>query len=181
MNREIIDWNNCHTSEQLKSISTTKNKLEKDFDELDCISKKAVQTRLKEIINEMETIFADIREREVNDSVCGLCEYDCSHGLDGFANECPGFEKDDCFKLNEKYKAEWLDISNLPSLTPQKPKIGHCKDCKYFEYDSMANVDGVPLIVAHEICSKWGDGCKTRENGYCFLFEPKADLREVKE
>jgi len=87
------------------------------------ISRKAVQTRLKEIINEMETIFADIREREVNDSVCGLCEYDCDHGLDGYANECPGFEKDDCFKLNEKYKAEWLDISNLPSVTPQEPKF----------------------------------------------------------
>ena len=87
---------------------------------IDCISRKAVQTRLKEIINEMETIFANIREREVDDSVCGLCEYDCDHGLDGFANECPGFEKDDCFKLNEKYRAEWLDISNLPSVTPQE-------------------------------------------------------------
>ena len=115
----VIDWNNCHTSEQLDSIATTKNNLG-----VDCISRKAVQTRLKEIINEMETIFADIREREVNDSVCGLCEYDCDHGLDGFANECPGFEKDDCFKLNEKYRAEWLDISNLPSVTPIRPK-GH--------------------------------------------------------
>ena len=97
--------------------STTKNNLGVDY-----ISRKAVQTRLKEIINEMETIFADIREREVNDSVCGLCEYDCDHGLDGYANECPGFEKDDCFKLNEKYKVEWLDISNLPSVTPQEPR-----------------------------------------------------------
>lgn len=52
-------------------------------------------------------------------------------------------------------------------------KIGRCRDCKYFEYDSVANVDGIPLIVAHEICNKWGDGCKTREDGYCFLFEPK--------
>lgn len=24
-----------------------------------------------------------------------------------------------------------------------------------------------------EICNKWGDGCKTKEDGYCFLFEPK--------
>lgn len=50
---------------------------------------------------------------------------------------------------------------------------GHCKDCKYFEYDSAVKVDGAPLIVAHEICSKWGNGCKTREDGYCFLFEPQ--------
>ena len=117
---------------------TTKNDLVAD-----CISRKAVQTRLKEIINEMETIFANIREREVDDSVCGLCEYDCDHGLDGFANECPGFEKDDCFKLNEKYRAEWLDISNLPSVTPQETRKGHwiflnsyflpykCSECNY--------------------------------------------------
>lgn len=58
-------------------------------------------------------------------------------------------------------------------LLKQEPKIGHCKDCKYFEYDSVAKVDGVPLIVAHEICSKWGDGCKTKEDGYCFMFEPQ--------
>ena len=52
-------------------------------------------------------------------------------------------------------------------------EIKHCKDCKYFEYDSVAKVGGIPLIVAHEICSKWGDGCKTKEDGYCFLFEPR--------
>lgn len=51
--------------------------------------------------------------------------------------------------------------------------IGLCKDCKYFEYDSVAKVDGVPLIVAHEICNKWGNGCKSNENGYCHLFEEK--------
>lgn len=58
----------------------------------------------------------------------------------------------------------------------QEP-TGHCKDCKYFEYDSVAKVDGIPLIVAHEICNRWGDGCKTSENGFCFLFE----RREVEE
>ena len=47
--------------------------------------------------------------------------------------------------------------------------IRKCKDCKHFEYDSVANVDGVPLIVAHEICKAWG------ENGYCFLYEPKEE------
>jgi len=50
-----------------------------------------------------------------------------------------------------------------------------CKDCKYFEYDSVAQVDGIPIIIAHEICKKWGDGCKTNENGYCFLAELKEE------
>ena len=75
------------------------------------------------------------------------------------------------------YAVRMSDIRQLPSVTPQQ-KIGHCKECKYFEYDSMARVDGIPLIVAHEICNKWGDGCKTNENGYCFLFEPQERSKE---
>ena len=71
------------------------------------------------------------------------------------------------------------ELAKLPPVNPQEPKTGHCKDCKYFEYDSVAKVDGIPLIVAHEICSRWGDGCKTREDGYCFLFEPQES--EVEE
>lgn len=51
----------------------------------------------------------------------------------------------------------------------------HCKCCKHFEYDVFATVDGIPLIVGHEMCNKWGNGCKTKEDGYCFLFEPKDD------
>lgn len=43
---------------------------------------------------------------------------------------------------------------------------------------SVAKVDGIPLIVAHEICSRWGDGCKTKEDGYCFLFEPQESEEE---
>ena len=70
-------------------------------------------------------------------------------------------------------------IKKLPSVSTEK--TGHCKDCKYFEYDSVAKVDGIPLIVAHEICSKWGDGCKTREDGYCFLFEPQPYKGESEE
>ena len=61
-------------------------------------------------------------------------------------------------------------ICQLPSVTQ---KSGKCKNCKYFEYDSVAKVDGIPLIVAHEICKRWGDGCKTSEDGYCYLFEPQ--------
>lgn len=66
----------------------------------------------------------------------------------------------------------------LPSVTH---KSGKCKECKYFEYDSVAKVDGIPLIVAHEICNKWGNGCKTSEDGYCYLFEPQeSEVRNEK-
>lgn len=50
-----------------------------------------------------------------------------------------------------------------------------CKDCKYFEYDDRVMLNETPLIVAHEICERWGNGCNTSEDGYCFLFE----VREV--
>ena len=70
------------------------------------------------------------------------------------------------------------DVRDLIDIEKAKQEriIGHCKDCRYFEYDSVAKVDGVPLIVAHEICSRWGEGCKTKEDGYCFLFE-STDMR----
>ena len=64
-------------------------------------------------------------------------------------------------------------IDYIEKLPPVTQKSGKCKNCKYFEYDSVAKVDEVPLIVAHEICNKWGNGCKTSEDGYCYLFEPQ--------
>ena len=80
--------------------------------------------------------------------------------------------KEECETAIIPYKRFIKGVNALPPVNPQ-PKTGHCKDCKHFEYDRVAKVDGVPLMVAHEICSKWGDGCKTWENGYCFMFEPK--------
>lgn len=46
-----------------------------------------------------------------------------------------------------------------------------CKDCRYFETDHWEKVNEIPLIVAHEICTRWGGGCKTAEDGYCFMAE----------
>lgn len=98
-----------------------------------------------------------------------------------------------CMSRGRSTGAIMQDILDLPPVNPQETvsefadrcrecgKMKRCRDCKYFEYNSVAKVDGVPLIVAHEICSKWGEGCKTSENGYCFLFEPKEEKREVDE
>ena len=63
-------------------------------------------------------------------------------------------------------------IGQLPLA---RPEIMRCRDCKHFEYDHVETVNGIPLIVAHEICMRWSDGVKTSENGYCFL----AERREV--
>lgn len=81
--------------------------------ENDMISRQAVRYKLAALVNEFEEILSHIREREVDDSVCGLCEYDGAYiGQSGdWCNECPGFDKDDCFKLNEKFRNEWTDIN----------------------------------------------------------------------
>ena len=62
-------------------------------------------------------------------------------------------------------------VNVLKAIPAAQPEIIRCKECKYFKYDYIENVNGVPLIVAHDICLRWGNGVKTLENGYCFLAE----------
>ena len=38
------------------------------------------------------------RDSVCDDGICGLCKQDADHGLDGDANECAGFYKNDCFE-----------------------------------------------------------------------------------
>ena len=59
-------------------------------------------------------------------------------------------------------------------------QIIRCKDCKYFEIkDWWKNVDGHVILFADQCptCTKWsnGDGCMTKEDGYCFLAERKEE------
>lgn len=60
--------------------------------------------RLLDVIGNCRDLYEEtckqIREEHVDGSVCGMCIEDCDHGLDGYANECRGFEEDDCFRLN---------------------------------------------------------------------------------
>lgn len=62
-------------------------------------------------------------------------------------------------------------VEQLPSA---QPEIIRCKDCKHFEYDHPYIIQGIP-VLGHEVCNAWGDGCKTDENGYCFMAERRAD------
>lgn len=66
-----------------------------------------------------------------------------------------------------------FDSTNYPSQ--ELVSVVRCKDCKYFTLNFVENVDGVPLIVAHEICSFWGDGCKTSQEGFCSFGERRED------
>ena len=97
------------TKDELDAIYLAIKALEQEPETGHWITKESIKANMDEVLNELEMIFSDIREKNVDDSVCGLCEYDCDHGLDGYANECPGFERDDCFKLKEEYRNEWIN------------------------------------------------------------------------
>lgn len=63
-------------------------------------------------------------------------------------------------------------IKHVPSA---QPEIIRCKDCKHFELNHFEKVDGFPIpIVVHEICMKWGKGCKTSIDGWCFMAERRT-------
>ena len=107
---------------------------------------------IRKFIDGLEETFAHIREREGGDSVCGLCEYDGAYiGESGdWCNECPGFNRDDCFKLSDETRRKWTDeiIKALPSVQPE-PKEGHwigsdgsyvCSECGGDPIDFIATM-----------------------------------------
>ena len=55
-----------------------------------------------------------------------------------------------------------------------QPEIIRCRDCKHFDYYHPYIIQGIP-VLGHKVCNAWGDGCKTDENGYCFLAERRTD------
>ena len=59
----------------------------------------------------------------------------------------------------------------LRGYVDKDKELVRCKECVHFEYNHVENVDGVPIIVAHEICRFWSGGSKTSENGYCSFGE----------
>ena len=64
--------------------------------------------------------------------------------------------------------------TELMMLPSAQPEIIRCKDCKHFEYNHPYIIQGIP-VLGHEVCNAWGDGCKTDENGYCFMAERRTD------
>lgn len=60
-------------------------------------------------------------------------------------------------------------ISELP---PAQPECIRCKDCKHFELNKPYVIQGIP-VLGNEVCNAWGNGCKTSQDGFCFLAERK--------
>ena len=115
------------------------------------ISRQAAIDALAGMIDRFERILADIRETKVDDSVCGMCEYDGAFvGQSGdWCNECPGFEKDDCFRLSDECRKRWLESVKLPSA---QPEIIRCKDCKHWDGVDTCDVIDAP-VWDNDFCS----------------------------
>ena len=66
-------------------------------------------------------------------------------------------------------------LANKEILPTIESRI-RCKDCKYYHEDFWGDIEGLPMpiIITHQVCTKWGGGCKTIENGYCHFGEMKA-------
>lgn len=59
-------------------------------------------------------------------------------------------------------------------------ELVRCKDCKHFRLNVFGNEIGVGkpydcLIVGHEMCDAWGNGCKTDPEGFCFMGERREE------
>ena len=77
----------------------------------------------------------------------------------------------------QAYEMGWNDALDAVAdfaFTVDAEPVVRCKDCKYFHYNKAYNIQGFP-IMGSLVCDKWGNGCRTDENGYCFLGERKED------
>lgn len=120
---QVIDWKAAertdHIADSGKKVERT-GKPSQDVSDSDLIFRKAAIEAIIGMIDRFERILADIRASKGDDSVCGMCEYDGAYmGQSGdWCNECPGFDKDDCFKLSDRCRKRWMGDITLPSAQP---------------------------------------------------------------
>lgn len=59
------------------------------------------QRRAQAAVEDMKRIVDAVREEHGDETCCFACKYDCDMSITGsgaYANECPGFDRDDCFE-----------------------------------------------------------------------------------
>jgi hypothetical protein len=79
----------------------------------------------------------------------------------------------DCWDNYAQSTEDFLEyIDNEPTV--DAVPVVRCKECKYFHYNKAYNIQGFP-IMSNSVCDKWANGCRTDENGYCFLGERRED------
>ena len=71
-------------------------------------------------------------------------------------------------------KSIWKQFAATVEWSPYVDAVPvvRCKNCGFFEvnhFDKVAELDNMPLITAHNICRRWGNGCQTSPDGFCFM------------
>jgi hypothetical protein len=59
------------------------------------------QRRERAAVEDMKRIVDNVRETHCDETCCFACKFDCDTSITDsgcYANECPGFERDDCFE-----------------------------------------------------------------------------------
>jgi hypothetical protein len=80
------------------------------------------------------------------------------------------FQDQYVYKYYDSITHQALNIA-IEALSADAVEVVRCEDCKHFELDHFDMVNGIPIITAHEICTRWCDGAKTDKNGFCFMAE----------
>ena len=81
-------------------------------------------------------------------------------------------EREDAINAISIVHGELIEIGEVVDILDEIPAadvqpVVRCKDCKHFHLDYFGEVNGVNIIVAHEICDLWASGCRTMQNAFC--------------
>lgn len=79
---------------------------------------------------------------------------------------------------NREYIVDWPVVAGIEEEATHGELI-RCKDCKHFsKEDYFVDIgNGRKLLAGGDVptCKKWGNGCYTREDGYCYLAERRTE------
>ena len=68
-----------------------------------------------------------------------------------------------------RYKMFEDKIESVPTI--DAVPVVRCKDCKWFAYSRPYSE--TPVLMMNLVCFKWGRGCRTDPDGFCFMGERK--------
>ena len=129
----------------------------------------------------MKSLNAVIRSYQAcNELDCDKCPYYSEDGCDRDSRD------DDSLYLLKEYRDRQNDLEkelsywrkqndivvNLVTILKAQKENILCKDCKFYDEDVWVQ-SPMPLIVAHHRCRKWGNGCQTEPEGFCYMGEKK--------
>lgn len=103
-----------------------------------------------------------IKREDATKALTETCDTACPYSKNQRFVMCASCRFDDALTI----------IEDLPSADVEK--VIRCKECKYFNLNKWGKVNDIPLIVAHEICDFWGEGCKTDKDAYCSFAERRG-------